>query len=194
MNKNRLEAFSDGVLAIIITIMVLEFKMPHSAEWISLKALFPKFISYIISFMYVAIYWNNHHHLLHATKKISSGIMWANLNLLFWLSLVPFATSWMGENHFEKNPVILYTIILLACAITFSILQYIISSCHKTDIQIKQALQSTKIKGYISVVGYILAILLAFVNPYISCLIVFLVAVAWVVPSKDIEKALSEEN
>lgn len=193
MNKNRLEAFSDGVIAIIITIMVLELKTPHSADWSALKELIPVFLSYVLSFIYISIYWNNHHHLLHATKSISVGIMWANLNLLFWLSLLPFATSWMGENHFERNPVILYTAILMICGIAFAILQFIISSCHKTDLQIKQALEKTKIKGYISVVGYALAIPLAFVHPYISCIIVILVAISWIIPDKGIEKALSEK-
>ena len=123
MGKTRLEAFSDGVLAIIITIMVLELKVPHSAEWKDLVELYPVFFSYIISFIYVGIYWGNHHHLLHTIKHVSSGIIWANLNLLFWLSLIPFATSWMGENNFGQNPVIVYAILLLLCGISYTILQ-----------------------------------------------------------------------
>lgn len=193
MNKNRLEAFSDGVLAIIITIMVLELKMPHSSDWSALKELIPVFFSYVLSFIYVGIYWNNHHHLLHATKVISGGIMWANLNLLFWLSLLPFATSWMGENHFERNTVILYTINLFLCGAAFMVLQTVISSCHKTDLHVKEALERTKIKGYFSVIGYALAIPLAFINPYFSCVIFILIAIAWVIPDKNIEKVVVKE-
>lgn len=190
MNKNRLEAFSDGVIAIIITIMVLELKMPHSAEWSALKELIPIFISYVISFTYIGIYWNNHHHLLHATKHISAGIMWSNMALLFFLSLVPFGTAWMGENHFAKNTVILYAVILLMCGFAYSILQRMISICHTADPHLVKAMERTKIKGYVSLVGYLLAIPMAFVNPYISCGIFVAIGIAWFIPDKNIEKAL----
>jgi uncharacterized membrane protein len=192
MNKNRLEAFSDGVIAIIITIMVLELKMPHSTEWSALRELIPVFISYILSFAYIGIYWNNHHHLIHATKHISGGIMWANLNLLFWLSLVPFATAWMGENHFDKNTVVLYAILLLVCGTAYNILQRTITSCHKLDETLKQALERTRIKGNISLISYLASIAIAFYSPFISCIIFVLVAIAWLMPDKNIERAIKE--
>lgn len=192
MNKNRLEAFSDGVIAIIITIMVLELKMPHSADWSALKELLPVFLSYVISFIYVGIYWNNHHHLLHATKHISAGIMWSNHALLFFLSLVPFGTAWMGENHFAQNTVILYSVILLMCGVAYNILQRMIVACHTADAHLVKALDRTKIKGYFSLISYIAAIPLSYVNPYISCSIFVLVAIAWFIPDKNIEKALKE--
>lgn len=192
MNKNRLEAFSDGVLAIVITIMVLEIKVPHSTEWSALKELIPVFISYIMSFAFIGIYWNNHHHLLHATKHISGGIMWANLNLLFWLSLIPFSTGWMGENNFNANAVILYAIILLLCGIAYTILQRTISNCHKMDERLIHALERTKIKGYFSLISYTSAIPLAYISPIISCIIFVIVSLAWTIPDKNIEKALHE--
>lgn len=192
MNKNRLETFSDGVIAIIITIMVLELKMPHSAEWAALKELIPIFLSYVLSFIYVGIYWNNHHHLLHATKHISAGIMWSNLNLLFWLSLVPFATAWMGENHFATNTVVLYAILLLLCGFSYMVLQNAITGCHKMDAQLVRALERTRIKGYISIISYALAVGIAFLNPMLSCGIFAAVAVAWLIPDKNIERALKE--
>jgi uncharacterized membrane protein len=139
MNKTRLEAFSDGVLAIIITIMVLEIKIPKSSNWSELQALIPVFISYLMSFMYIGIYWGNHHHLLHSLKAISSGIIWSNLNLLFWLSLLPFATGWMGENHFEPNTVLVYGIILLMCAISFGILQKMVERNIHDLVALKKA-------------------------------------------------------
>lgn len=192
MNKNRLEAFSDGVIAIIITIMVLELKMPHTSEWSALKELIPVFISYVFSFTYVGIYWNNHHHLLHATKHISAGIMWSNHALLFFLSLVPFGTAWMGENHFAKNTVIVYSVILLLCGFAYNVLQQMISACHTADPHIIKAMERTKNKGYISLFGYLIAIPLAFVHPYISCVIFVLIGIAWFIPDKNIEKALRE--
>ena len=192
MNKNRLEAFSDGVIAIIITIMVLELKTPHGAEWSDLKELLPVFLSYVISFTYVGIYWNNHHHLLHATKHVSAGIMWSNLILLFFLSLIPFGTAWMGENHFARNPVIVYAILLLMCGIAYTILQEMISICHTVDAHLVAAMNRTKIKGYFSLVCYLLAIPLAYMNPYISCGIFVLVGLVWFIPDKNIERALKE--
>lgn len=192
MNKNRLEAFSDGVIAIIITIMVLELKTPESAEWSTLKGLIPVFLSYVISFIYVGIYWNNHHHLLHATKHISSGIMWANMSLLFFLSLIPFSSAWMGENHFEQNTVIFYAIILFMCALAYTFLQKMIVHCHSEESYLIEAMERTKIKGYFSAVGYILAIPFAFINTKISCAIFVIVALAWFIPDKNIERALKE--
>ena len=192
MGKGRLEAFSDGVIAIIITIMVLEMKVPHGDGIEAIKPLLPVFISYVLSFINVGIYWNNHHHLLHATKHISAGIMWSNHVLLFFLSLVPFGTAWMGENHFAKNTVILYAVLLLMCGVAYNILQRMISSCHIAEPHILKAMERTKIKGYFSLISYTAAIPLAYVNPYISCAIFVLVAVAWFIPDKNIEKALKE--
>lgn len=166
--------------------------MPESAEWSALKHLSPVFLSYILSFMYVGIYWNNHHHLLHATKHISAGIMWSNHVLLFCLSLVPFATAWMGENHFALNTVIVYGISLLLCGVAYTILQYSISRCHQHDPHLIQVLKRTKIKGYISVIGYLSAILLAFLHPNIAVAIYFLVGLTWLIPDKNIETALKE--
>lgn len=187
MSINRLEAFSDGVIAIIITIMVLELKIPMDSNWNSLFKLYPVFISYILSFLYVGIYWNNHHHLLHVTKHINALIMWNNHLLLFFLSLIPFGTAWMGEHHFEQNTVIVYGIILLMCAISFMFLQLSISKCHH-DQKVVEVLQSTKLKGYISIIGYILAIALAFFQPYLSFVIYLLVGISWLIPDKAIEK------
>lgn len=190
MNKNRLEAFSDGVIAIIITIMVLELRMPDDANWSSLQPLIPVFLSYVLSFIYVGIYWNNHHHLLHVTKHVSAGIMWANLNLLFWLSLVPAATGWMGKNSFAKNTLIVYAILLLICGASYSILQRTITSCHTMDKQLKDVLKKTETKAYFSIIAYIIAIPMAFIHPFISCALFAVVAVAWFLPDKNIENAL----
>ncbi len=192
MGKGRIEAFSDGVIAIIITIMVLELKVPEGNDAIALKKLIPIFSSYILSFVFVGIYWNNHHHLLHVVKKVSAGIMWANLNLLFWLSLVPFATDWMGENHFAKLPVAVYAVLLDLCGIAFTILQISIERCHKDDMRLKEIMQGQKGKGMGSLFLYTAAILLAFIHPVISCIIFILVAVMWFIPDKRIEKAAEE--
>ena len=190
MGKTRLEAFSDGVLAIIITIMVLELKVPHSAEWKDLVELYPVFFSYIISFIYVGIYWGNHHHLLHTIKHVSSGIIWANLNLLFWLSLIPFATSWMGENNFSQNPVIVYAILLLLCGISYTILQFTIMKNHHFDDKMLAALRKVSQKGIVSVIAYSTSIAVAFFNPSISFFFFIVVAILWLIPDKNIEKAL----
>ena len=190
MGKTRLEAFSDGVLAIIITIMVLELKVPHSAEWKDLVELYPVFFSYIISFIYVGIYWGNHHHLLHTIKHVSSGIIWANLNLLFWLSLIPFATSWMGENNFSQNPVIVYAVLLLLCGISYTILQFTIMKNHHFDDKMLAALRKVSQKGIVSVIAYSTSIVVAFFNPSISFFFFVAVAILWLIPDKNIEKAL----
>lgn len=193
MGKNRLEAFSDGVLAIIITIMVLELKAPHSTEWEEIRKLVPVLISYVMSFLFVGVYWGNHHHLLHIVKRMSSGIMLANLNLLFWLSLVPFATGWISESHFASLPVALYALLLDICGISYTILQRTIASCHKHNHELDVIATGQKRKGIISVVLYTAAIPLAYLNPYISVAIFFIVAIYWLVPDKNIERVLEKE-
>jgi uncharacterized membrane protein len=189
MSKGRLEAFSDGVIAIIITIMVLEMKVPEGTDWHALEHLLPIFLSYVLSFVFIGIYWNNHHHLLQATKRISGGILWANLHLLFWLSLVPFVTGWMGENHFEALPTALYGVVLLASAIAYTILQTMIVRLHGTDSTLAGAVgRSTKEK--LSLALYIGAIPLAFVHESISHLMFVAVALIWLIPDRRIESRL----
>lgn len=194
MNKTRLEAFSDGVLAIIITIMVLELKVPHGSDWSSLKPLIPVFLSYIISFLLVGIYWGNHHHLLHAVKNINSKIILSNLHLLFWLSLVPAASGWMGENHFAPNTIILYAVILMMSGIAYSILQNYILSVTDDRSELKQAIRKQNKKVFVTVMMDALAIPFAFVHPYISGALFFLQSVIWLIPDKNIEKALNSAN
>lgn len=194
MNKNRLETFSDGVLAIIITIMVLEFKIPHSASWEDLRGLLPVFLSYALSFLFLGNYWGSHNHLMHTVKKVSSGIMWSNLNLLFWLSLVPFATGWIGESHFARNAVIAYAILLLLCAGSFMILQRTIQAYHKVDPLMAKVYGRQAGKGFISIAMHLLSIVFAFFDPRISCVLFFIVAVLWIIPDKNIERAMSERD
>jgi uncharacterized membrane protein len=189
MGKSRLEAFSDGVIAIIITIMVLELKVPHGAELSDLKELGPVFLSYVLSFANVGIYWNNHHHLLHAVKKVSAGILWANLHLLFWLSLMPFTTGWMGENHFATWPVVIYGLNLLMSAIAYTILTVTIIRAHGDQSEIAQAIGSD-FKGKVSLAAYVLSIPLAFYFPWISGALFIAVAMMWFIPDRRIEKAL----
>ncbi len=189
MSKTHLEAFSDGVLAIIITIMVLELKVPHGTELSTLAPLLPVFLSYVLSFVYVGIYWNNHHHLLHATHQVSGGILWANLHLLFWLSLIPFVTGWVGENHFATVPVAAYGVVLLCSAIAFTIQARAIMRHEGPDSVLAHAL-GRDIKGKISMALYAAAIPLAFVNPWISMASFVIVAILWVVPDRRIEKNL----
>jgi uncharacterized membrane protein len=192
MNKTRLEAFSDGVIAIIITIMVLEMKVPHGAEFADLAKLLPVFLSYVLSFVNVGIYWNNHHHLLHTVKHVSGGILWANLHLLFWLSLMPFATGWMGENHFASLPVALYAFDLMMCAIAFTALQYCIIATHgRDDSTLAHALGRDR-QGKISLACYVLAIPLAFFVPLAAGGLMVLVALMWLIPDRRIEKVISE--
>ena len=191
MNKNRLEAFSDGVLAIIITIMVLEMKVPHGSEISDLTPVLPVFISYIVSFIYIAIYWNNHHHLLHATKHVTAGILWANIHLLFWLSLFPFVTGWMGENHFTKYPVALYGFVLFMAAIAYYILQLRIISSQGENSILKKAV-GKDIKGKLSTVLYAIAVAVSFFIPWIAGTIYVLVALMWLVPDRRIENILKE--
>lgn len=192
MNKNRLEAFSDGVLAIIITIMVLEIKVPHGSDWLELQRLAPVFISYLMSFMFVGIYWANHHHLLHSVRRVTSGLIWSNLNLLFWLSLIPFATGWMGENHFASNTVATYGTLLLLCGISYTILQKNVEQ-NAQDLEALQiAFANQKIKGIASTAMYAASIPLAYYNPTISGMLFFIVSIIWFIPDKNIERALRE--
>lgn len=189
MQKERLNAFSDGVLAIIITIMVLELKVPHGADWQALSALLPVFLSYVLSFVYVGIYWNNHHHLLHASHGINGAIMWANMHLLFWLSLIPFATGWMGENHFAELPVAVYGVSLLMPALAYYILQRCIVRANGADRALAEAL-GRDIKGKLSPLFYIAGIGLAFVDPRISSALYIAVALMWLVPDRRIENTI----
>lgn len=194
MNKTRLEAFSDGVLAIIITIMVLEIKIPHGSEWIELRPLIPVFISYLLSFIYVGIYWGNHHHLLHSVKQVSSGIIWANFNLMFWLSLVPFATGWMGENHFAPNTISVYGIVLMLSGISFSILQKAVEKHSRDFDQLKGAYVKVNKKTITSTIGYLVSVPLAYVSPIISGVIIVAMAIIWIVPDRNIERALKQDG
>lgn len=192
MTTNRLEAFSDGVLAIIITIMVLEFQVPHSADLADLKPLIPKFLSYVLSFVFVGIYWNNHHHLMHTARHVSGRVLWANLHLLFWISLVPFATAWMGENHFASWPVAAYGVVLFGGAIAYTILTRVLISHHGADSELSAAIGGDS-KGWISIAAYVVAIPLALVQPYLAGAIYILVAGMWLVPDSRIEKRVAEK-
>lgn len=193
MGKGRIEAFSDGVLAIIITIMVLELKVPHSENLQDLKPLVPVIISYVLSFIYIGIYWNNHHHMMQIVKKVNGSILWLNMHLLFWLSLIPFATAWMGENHFSKWPVILYGFILLMAAIAYYFLAHSLISFHGKESILAAAIGKDK-KGIISVIMYITGIILSFINSWIGFIIYVLVAFMWFIPDKRIEKNIEPGN
>jgi uncharacterized membrane protein len=195
MEKNRLEAFSDGVIAIIITIMVLELKVPkeHGDGLEALKELLPVFLSYVLSFIYVGIYWNNHHHLFQSTKKVTGGILWANLHALFWLSLFPFSTAWVGENHLAAFPVAIYGGVLLMASIAYFILQKTIIAQQGAHSLLKTALGKDW-KGKISPVLYIAGILFAFVNTWISVALYVFVALLWLVPDRRIERVLTERK
>ena len=190
MNKNRMEAFSDGVLAIIITIMVLELKVPRETDFAALKQLLPVFFSYLLSFIYIGIYWNNHHHLLHTAQQVSGSILWANLHLLFWLSLFPFVTGWMGENHFASQPTVLYGVVLFMAAIAYFILQQTIIAKHGKDSLLAVAV-GRDLKGKASPIIYAVAIGAAYVAPWISQALYVLVAALWLIPDRRIEKALA---
>ncbi len=193
MTKGRLEAFSDGVIAIIITIMVLEMKVPHGAAWADLVGLWPVFLSYLLSFTNVGIYWSNHHHMLQAATHVSGGVLWANLHLLFWLSLLPFVTAWMGENHFAPNPVMLYGVDLVMCAIAYSILQYKLISLEGRDSRFARALGSD-VKGLGSLAAYVIAIPIAFFLPRAALAIYFIVAVVWLIPDRRFERTLNAND
>ena len=192
MGKTRLEAFSDGVIAIIITIMVLEMKVPHGATIGALWPLLPVLLSYILSFVYVGIYWNNHHHLLHTAKRVSAGVLWANLHLLFWLSLLPFATGWMGENHFAPLPSALYGVVLLMAAVAYYVLQLAIIRNEGEHSLLKKALGQEK-KGKSSLVLYLIAVPLAFVLPGLAQIVYIGVAIMWLIPDQRIERLLEAE-
>ena len=189
MNKNRLEAFSDGVLAIIITIMILEIKVPNSNSFESLQPLIPVFLSYILSFIYIGIYWNNHHHIFQAVKQVNGSILWGNLFLLFWLSLIPFATSWIGSQHFSVVPMSCYGFILFMCGLSYTILLKKIIKLEGKDSLLAKVTEKDY-KGKISLVSYSLGILLAFVSVWISGLLYFAVALIWIVPNMRIEKEI----
>lgn len=191
MNKSRLEAFSDGVLAIIITIMILEIKVPENNSFESLKPLIPVILSYVLSFVYVGIYWNNHHHMFQVIKKVSGSILWSNLFLLFWLSLIPFGTSWIGSQNFAAVPMSIYGFILLMCAISYFSLQNQIIKLEGKDSILYKAVENDK-KGKISLICYILAIPLAFVSPWISGLLYTTVALIWIIPDTRIEKQINK--
>lgn len=192
MDTKRLEAFSDGVIAIIITIMVLEMKVPHGDDLTAIKPLFPVFLSYLLSFINIGIYWNNHHHMMHLVSKIDGASLWANLHLLFWLSIIPFTTGWMGENHFAAFPVAVYGFVLLMSGTAYYILAIALKSCDKNK-QLAQAIGNDW-KGKFSVIIYMLAIGLSFVNSSISLALIALVAAMWFIPDKRVEKVLKEEH
>jgi uncharacterized membrane protein len=191
MNKERLTAFSDGVIAVIITIMVLEMKVPNGSGLAAIWPLAPVFGSYVLSFVYVGIYWNNHHHLLHAARSIDGRILWANLHLLFWLSLIPFCSGWMGENHFDTLPVALYGAALLMCGVAYYILARLLIVYHGHQSTLAIALGSDR-KGVISVLLYIVAIPLAFFSPPAAFAIYVLVAAVWFIPDRRIERVLEQ--
>jgi uncharacterized membrane protein len=186
MSKGRLEAFSDGVIAILITILVLELRIPHGADWGALRPLLPVFLTYVLSFVYLGIYWNNHHHMLHTADRINGRILWANLHLLFWLSLVPFVTGWMGENHFASVPAAIYGGVMLMAAIAYTILKDAIVAEHGPESRLATAV-GRDVKGKFSVALYALAIALAFVNQWFSDALYVSVALMWIVPDRRIE-------
>ena len=189
MGKGRLEAFSDGVIAVIITIMVLEMKVPHGVDPAALQPLIPVLISYVLSYLYVGIYWNNHHHMLHAVRTVNGKVLWANLHLLFWLSLIPFVTGWMGENHFAEVPVALYGAVLLMCAVAYYILSRILIRYGGSDSMLGAAV-GKDFKGKISVVIYAVAIPLAFASPWLAFGLYVFVAAMWFVPDRRIERVV----
>ncbi len=189
MKKSRLEAFSDGVIAIIITIMVLELKIPHGADWAALRPVVPVFLTYVLSFVYLGIYWNNHHHMLYVTEHINGKTLWANMHLLFWLSLVPFVTGWMGENHFAPLPTAVYGGVMLAAAVAYYILQSTIIAQQGANSRLRAAV-GKDLKGKLSPLLYAVAILLAFVNQWVSDGLYVLVALIWLIPDRRIESTL----
>ncbi len=191
MSKGRLEAFSDGVIAIIITIMVLELAVPHNAELSALRPLIPIFLSYVLSFVYIGIYWNNHHHLLHAVQRVDGRVLWANMHLLFWLSLIPFGTAWMGETTFALWPAVCYGITLLCAAIAYFILTRALITINGRESVLASAV-GRDFKGKISVVMYLVAVALAFLSSYLACALYVLVAVLWLIPDRRIERTLVE--
>jgi uncharacterized membrane protein len=189
MGKSRLEAFSDGVIAIILTIMVLEMKAPSGSDLEALGSVLPAFVAYVLSFIYVGIYWNNHHHIFHAVQRINGATLWANLHLLFWLSLTPFVTWWMGQSNFSRVPVAAYGVILMMCAIAWEIERRVLLRLHPQDSVLARALTGN-FKEWVSVILYVLAIGSAFANTWIACTLYAVVAAIWVVPDRRIERAI----
>ena len=192
MTKTRLEAFSDAVIAIIITIMVLELKVPHEASFNALMNLWPVFLSYAVSFLLLGIYWGNHHHLVHTIKEVRGGILWANLHLLFWLSLIPFATAWMGENHFDKITLAVYALLLDLCGIAYYILLMVIKDCNRDNSALLDVLRKQSKKGTLSCIIYTAAIGLSFINALLGGILIVLVAIMWLIPDRNIERSLKE--
>jgi uncharacterized membrane protein len=188
MTKTRMEAFSDGVIAIIITIMVLELKIPHGTHLKELQPLLPVFFSYLLSFIMIGIYWGNHHHLLHTVGHVNSGIIWANLHLLFWLSLIPFGTAWMGENNFNETTVAFYALLADMCGVAYTILLFRIKAAHPENTGVQLALKKQSGKGTISTIAYTLAIPAAFIHPLISGILFFIVSLLWWIPDRNIER------
>ena len=193
MPKTRVEAFSDGVIAILITIMVLELKVPHGEDWASIRQPLFTVLLYVLSFVYLGIYWSNHHHMFHATQRVNGSILWANLHLLFWLSLIPFATNWMGENHFTSFPTAVYGFVLLASAVAYTILQSRIIAQHGHESVLAMAI-GNDLKGKLSIALYLSGIVLAFVHPLIANALYTIVALIWLVPDKRIEARLAVEH
>jgi uncharacterized membrane protein len=192
VGKGRLEAFSDGVIAIIITIMVLELDVPEGTDWAALRLVAPALLSYLLSFIFLGIYWNNHHHLIHATRSVNGGILWANLHLLFWLSLIPFVTEWMDETHFETGSVAAYGVVQLAAALAYFVLAHALIAHHGRDSAIARALGSD-FKGKISIVIWAAAIALAFASRWVACALYVVVAIMWLVPDRRLERALTQQ-
>jgi uncharacterized membrane protein len=190
MGKSRLEAFSDGVIAIIITIMVLELKVPHDAAFDALLPILPVLGSYVLSFIYVGIYWNNHHHMMHVVQQVSGGVLWANLHLLFWLSLIPFVTAWMGENHFQTAPVAAYGFVLLMCAIAYAILARALTAHHRENKALAEAIGKDT-KGWISILIYIVGIASSLLHPWLGFAMYISVAIMWLIPDRRIEKRVA---
>ncbi len=189
MGKGRLEAFSDGVIAVIITIMVLEMKPPHGSELSELLSVLPTFLTYVLSFIFVGIYWVNHHHFFHIIKKVSGGLLWANNHLLFWLSLIPFTTAWMGENHFSTWPVFTYAVNLVGCAVAYTILSMVALRVEGPDSLVAKAIGNDR-KGKISLAIYVASVPVALVSPMVSCALFLIVSLIWLVPDPRIERAI----
>jgi len=190
MTKGRMEAFSDGVIAIIITIMVLELRVPHGADLKALSPLWPKIVSYALSFLFLGIYWTNHHHLIQAVKYVSGGVLWANLHLLFWLSLVPFVTGWIGETHFAALPVAVYGLVMLLAGTAYFVLTRVLLRVHGSDSTLAHAV-GRDFKGQVSLAIYAAAVILAFLQPIVSCALYLLVSIMWLVPDRRIERAMA---
>jgi uncharacterized membrane protein len=193
MGKGRMEAFTDGVVAVIITIMLLEIKVPHGTDTAALVALIPIFLSYVLSFVFIAIYWNNHHHMFQAVHRVSGAALWANMHLLFWLSIVPLATGWMNENHFAPVTVAGYGLVLFACAIAYTILVRVLLGLHATDSTFARAIGSDR-KGWVSLLIYAVGIVLAFVEPLLAEAAYALVALIWLLPDRRFEKLLARDE